>query len=59
MATWVDIEGIMLSAISQRKTNTVWFYLYVKSKKKKSPNSQKQRVEWGLPEAGSKGSGRC
>ena len=24
--TWVDIEGIMLSEISQRKTNTVWLH---------------------------------
>ena len=31
-ATWVDMEGIMLSEISQRKTNTV-YYLYVESKK--------------------------
>ena len=28
--TWMDLEGIMLSEISQRKTNTVW---YVESKK--------------------------
>ena len=28
--TWMDLEGIMLSEISQRKT---WYHLYVKSKK--------------------------
>ena len=32
-ATWMDLEGIMLSEISQKKTNTVWHHLYVESKK--------------------------
>ena len=31
-ATWMDLEGIMLSEISQRKTNTVWYHLHVESK---------------------------
>ena len=31
--TWVDLEGSMLRDISQRKTNTVWYHLYVESKK--------------------------
>ena len=32
--TWMDIESIMLSETSQmRKTNTIWFHLYVESKK--------------------------
>ena len=30
--TWMDFEGVMLSEISQRKTNTV-YHLYVESKK--------------------------
>ena len=30
---WIELENIMLSQISQRKTNTIWSYLYVKSKK--------------------------
>ena len=29
---WVGLEGILLSEIRQRKTNTVWFHLYVESK---------------------------
>ena len=29
----MDLEGIMLSEISQRKTNAVWYQLYVESKK--------------------------
>ena len=32
-ATWMDLEGIRLSEISQTKTNTVWYHLYVESKK--------------------------
>ena len=32
-ATWMDLEGIMLSEISQRKKNTVWYHLHVESKK--------------------------
>ena len=28
----VDLDGIMLSEISQRKTNTVWSLLYVECK---------------------------
>ena len=30
---WMDLESIMLSEISQRKTNTVCYHLHVKSKK--------------------------
>ena len=33
VAIWMDLETIMLSEISQRKTNTVWYYLFVESKK--------------------------
>ena len=29
----MDLEGIMLSEIRQRKTNTVWSHLYAESKK--------------------------
>ena len=31
--TWMDIEDIMLGEISQRKTSTVCYHLFVKSKK--------------------------
>ena len=32
-ATWMDLEGIMLSEISQqRKINNGWYHLYVESK---------------------------
>ena len=33
VATWMDLDGIMLSEISQRKINIVWYHLYVESKK--------------------------
>ena len=33
-ATWIDLEGILLSEIRQtEKTNTVWYHLYVEYKK--------------------------
>ena len=32
MVTWVDLEGIMLSEISQRKTSPELYYLYVRFK---------------------------
>ena len=27
--TWLHLEGIVQGRISQRKTNTIWFYVYV------------------------------
>ena len=35
-----DLEGIMLSEIRQRKTNTVCFHLYVKYKKNENSRTQ-------------------
>ena len=32
MTTWMNLEGIILSEIRQRKINTVCFHLYVESK---------------------------
>ena len=41
---WMDLEGtlegIVLSEISQRKTNTVWLHLYVESIVKSKTNEQ-------------------
>ena len=31
--TWMDLEGIIFSEISQTKTNIVCYHLHVKSKK--------------------------
>ena len=33
-ATWMDLEIIILSEVRQRKTNIIWYHLYVDSKKK-------------------------
>ena len=33
VATWMDLENIMLSEIRQKKTNTTWYHSYVKSAK--------------------------
>ena len=30
VTTWIDLEGIMLSEISPRKTNAAWFHLHMK-----------------------------
>ena len=54
-AKWMDMEGIMLSEISWRATNTVYYHLYVKSKKyNKLVNITKKkqthrRTNWWLP----------
>ena len=32
-ATWMDIGVIVLSEVSQRKTNIIWYHLYVECKK--------------------------
>ena len=47
MLSQMDLEGIMLSEISQRKTNTVWSDLYVESKQQRNKN-QKQKPEKNL-----------
>ena len=33
IAIWVDIEIIILSEVSQRNLNIIWYHLYVESKK--------------------------
>ena len=35
VATWMNLETIILSEVSQWKTNIVWYHLYVESKKGK------------------------
>ena len=42
--TWMDLEGIMLSEMSQRKTKTVWFHLYTESKNKPSSDRENRPV---------------
>ena len=51
----MDFEDIMLSEISQRRTNTVWPDLYVKSEKSKLTDTENRLVVargggWGVGE---------
>ena len=45
VAIWMDLEGIMLSEISQKKTYTVKCQLYVESKKYKTSEYNKKEAE--------------
>ena len=40
VSTWIDVERIMLSEVRKRKADTIWFCLYVKSKKKGSEQNK-------------------
>ena len=40
VTTWMVLEGIMISEISQRKKNTILFHLYVESKKQMSEHNK-------------------
>ena len=42
-AAWMDLKGIILSEISQRKANAVWFHLYVESQKYNKPMIYQKR----------------
>ena len=44
MTIWIDLEVVMLSEISQRKTNTIWFHLYVKCKKQNNNKRKSNRL---------------
>ena len=35
---WMELEGIKLNGIRQRKTNTTWFHLYGESKEQNKQN---------------------
>ena len=57
-ATWMDLEIIILSEVSQKeKTNTIWYHLYVESKKndineliyKTKTDSQTSKTNLWLP----------
>ena len=39
----MDLKGIMLSEISQRKTNTIWFHIHVESKKEMNRGQSKTK----------------
>ena len=40
-----ELESIMLSEISQRKTNIIWFHLYVESEKKTKEQINKKQTD--------------
>ena len=44
-ATWIDLEIVIMSEISQRKTNIIWYCLYVESKKKNGTNKLIYKTE--------------
>ena len=55
--TWLDLESVILSEVSQRKRNTVWHPLYMESKKKDRNESKVaqsclalwDRMDYSLP----------
>ena len=44
-AMWINLEIIILSEVSQRKTNILWYFLYVKSKKKNDTNKHTYKTK--------------
>ena len=40
----MDLEGSMLSEISQKKTNTEWFHLFVESRKQNKAHRHKEQM---------------
>ena len=44
-ATQIDLEIIILSEVSQRKTNIIWYCLYVESKKENDTNKLIYKTE--------------
>ena len=39
-ATWTDLGIVILIGVRQRKTNIMWYHLYVESKKKKNDTNE-------------------
>ena len=48
---WMELEGIALSELNQRRTDPARYHYMWNLKKKKKSNSEKQGVEKGLPRA--------
>ena len=54
----MDQKGVMLTEMSQTKTNIAWFYLYVQSKKQnKWTNITKQKESYRYIDQTSEGEG--
>ena len=45
--TWMELESIMLSEISQRKINTIWLHSYVKFKIQNKQAKEKETDKEG------------
>ena len=45
MTAWMDLKGVMLSEISQTKTNIIWFHLYIDSKEQKNKQNRNKLVD--------------
>ena len=43
--TWMDLESVTLSEISQRKTNTMRFHLYMELKKENKEKETSQETD--------------
>ena len=41
---WIDLEGIMLSEMRQKKTNTIWYHIYMESEKAKFMEKESRMV---------------
>ena len=50
--TWMKLGDIKLSEINQRKSNTTWYHLYVKSKKKKKIKLRNRELNDGCQRLG-------
>ena len=44
--TWMSLESIILSEVSQTKTNILWYHFYVESKKWYNELIHKTKVDW-------------
>ena len=51
--TWMDLQGNILSEISQTKADTAWYHLHVEFKIMKSNSTENRKVV-----AGGRGEGR-
>ena len=41
---WIDLEGIMVSEMSQKKKNTLWYHIYMESEKAKFMEKESRMV---------------